>query len=146
MGSINPGTSRWSWSVGAALILAALAALGLATPQESVTVKRVIDGDTMVLESGERLQLIGVDTPHTVHPRKQVEKVGKEASAFTRRMVQGKRVRVEYDPVNASRNRKESASQEGTLAYVFLEDGTLLNWEIIRLGYGFNNVPSSKNT
>ncbi len=37
------------------------------------TVTRVIDGDTLVLNGGERVRLIGVDTPETVHPTKPVE-------------------------------------------------------------------------
>ena len=58
-----------------------------------------------------------------------MEYFGKEASAFTRRMVEGKRVRLEYD-----QTRKDHYGR--TLAYVFLEDGTHLNAEIIKQGYG----------
>jgi len=46
------------------------------------TVTRVVDGDTIILNGGERVRLIGVDTPETVHPNKPVERYGKEASAF----------------------------------------------------------------
>jgi micrococcal nuclease len=100
-------------------------------------VERVIDGDTLVMENGERVRLIGVDTPETKHPNKPVAPLGKVAAAFTRRMVEGKRVRLEFDPANASRAHKDSTQQRRTLAYVVLEDGTLLNAEIIRQGYGF---------
>jgi micrococcal nuclease len=100
-------------------------------------VERVIDGDTLVMENGERVRLIGVDTPETKHPNKPVEHFGKEAAAFTQRMVEGKRVRLEFDPANASRAHKDSTQQRRTLAYVFLEDGRLLNAEIIKQGYGF---------
>ncbi len=90
---------------------------------------RVIDGDTIELDGGERVRLIGVDTPETVDPRRPVQYFGKEASAFTRRMVEGKDVRIEQD--------QESRDQYGrTLAYVYLPDGTFLNAEIIRQGYG----------
>ena len=51
-------------------------------------------------------------------------------------MAQGKRVHLEYDPANAARGHKDNTQQRRTLAYVFLEDGTLLNAEIIRQGYG----------
>jgi micrococcal nuclease len=78
-----------------------------------------------------------VDTPETKHPTKSVEHFGKEAAAFTRRMVEGKRVRLEFDPANAARAHKDNTQQRRTLAYVFLEDGTLLNAEIIKQGYGF---------
>ncbi len=76
-------------------------------------VERVIDGDTLVLEGGERVRLIGVDTPETVHPQKPVEYFGKEASKFTRGMVEGKRVRLEYDE-GTGRNDRYGR----TLAYV----------------------------
>jgi micrococcal nuclease len=62
---------------------------------------------------------------------------GKEAAAFIRRTVEGKRVRLDFDPANASRAHRDSTQQRRTSAYVFLEDGTLLNAEIIRHGYGF---------
>jgi len=32
-----------------------------------------------------------------VHPRKPIEYYGKEASNFTKRIVEGKKVRLEYD-------------------------------------------------
>ena len=48
--------------------------------------KRVVDGDTIVVHLGgrdERVRLIGIDTPETVDPRKPVQCFGKEASAHT---------------------------------------------------------------
>ena len=90
----------------------------------------------MLLGTSERVRLIGVNTPETVHPKKAVEAFGKEASAFTKRMVEGKLVRLEFDPLSSRRNDgKDKYSR--TLAYVFLQDGTHLNAEIIRQGYGF---------
>jgi len=99
------------------------------------TVKRVVDGDTLVLENKERVRLIGVDTPKTKHPREPVEYFGKEATAFTKKMVQGKRVRLEFDQANASIGHKDRYKR--TLSYVFLEDGTFINAEIIKQGYGY---------
>ena len=94
---------------------------------------RVVDGDTIIVEIAgekERVRLIGVDTPETVHPNKPVEHYGKEASAFTKKMVDGEMVRLEYG--------LESRDRYGRLlAYVFLTDGTFLNAEIIKQGYGF---------
>jgi micrococcal nuclease len=90
---------------------------------------RVVDGDTIILDGNEKVRLIGVDTPETVHPSKPVQFFGKEASAFTKRMVEGKNVRLEYD-------WQRSDKYGRTLAYVYLEDGTFLNAEIIKQGYG----------
>ena len=48
--------------------------------------------------------------------------------------MEGKRVRLEFDQANAVRAHKDRYGR--TLPYVFLEDGTLLNAEIIKQGYG----------
>ena len=104
-------------------------------------VTRVIDGDTIVLNGGERVRLICVDTPETVHPQKPVEYFGKEASAFTRRMVEGEKVRLEYEQGPSREDRYGR-----TLAYIYLKDGRLLNLEIIEGGYGhaYTRFPFSK--
>ena len=94
---------------------------------------RVVDGDTIIIEMNgkqERVRLIGVDTPETKHPKKPVEHFGKEASAFTKRMVEGKKVTLEYD-------LEKRDKYDRLLAYVYLEDGTFINAEIIKQGYGF---------
>ena len=64
-----------------------------------------------------------------------MEFFGREATAFTKRLAEGKRVKLEYDQANAHIQHKDKYGR--TLAYVFLKDGTLLNAEIIRQGYGF---------
>jgi micrococcal nuclease len=60
----------------------------------------------------------------------------KEASAFTKPMVEGKLVRLEFDP-GESRSDGKDDRYSRTLAYVFLQNGMHLNAEIIRHGYGF---------
>jgi micrococcal nuclease len=107
-------------------------------------VQRVVDGDTLLLGTGERVRLIGVDTPETKHPNKPVEYFGKEAAAFTKRIAEGKRIRLEYDQANKHLNHADAYGR--TLAYVFLENGTLLNAEIIRQGYGhaYTKYPFSR--
>lgn len=64
---------------------------------EKVLVSRVVDSDTIQLDDGRRVRLIGVDTPETVHPQKGVEPYGKEASNFTHSMLEGREVYLEYD-------------------------------------------------
>ena len=91
---------------------------------------RVIDGDTIELDGGERVRLIGVNTPESVDPRRPVERFGKEASSFTRRLAEGTAVRLELDDETRDRYGR-------TLGYIYLPDDTLLNAEIIRQGYGY---------
>jgi len=50
------------------------------SPPTTFLVTRVIDGDTVELENGERVRYIGIDTPESVDPRKPVECFGKEAA------------------------------------------------------------------
>ena len=92
-------------------------------------VERVVDGDTIVVRGVGRVRLIGVDTPETVSPGRPVEFYGREASAFTKRLLEGRRVRLEYD-------RERTDRYGRTLAYVHLADGTFANAEIVRQGYG----------
>ena len=112
---------------------------------ETGTVVAVIDGDTIDVELSdgvERIRLIGVDTPETVHPWKEVERYGKEASAFTRRLASGKLVRLEPDPDTADRDRYGRL-----LRYVYIiDDGALINAEIIGKGYGhaYTKYPFTK--
>ena len=110
--------------------LSLLLILSLGAQQTWRTCIRVIDGDTIILNGNERVRLIGVDTPETKDPRKPVQYFGKEAYEFTRRLVEGKKVRLEYDW-----QRKDTYRR--TLAYISFEDSTFLNAEIIKQGYGF---------
>lgn len=98
--------------------------------QELLRVERVVDGDTLIVATVGRVRLIGVDTPESVHPRQPVQEFALEAAAFLRRTVNGREVRLEYGFQRHDRYRR-------TLAYVFLADGTFVNEEIIRQGYGF---------
>ena len=91
---------------------------------------RVIDGDTIVLEGNQKIRLVGVDTPELHHPKKPVQYFAKEAKEFTKKMVEGKQIRLEYD-------WQKKDKYDRTLAYVYLMDGTFLNLEIIKQGYGF---------
>jgi micrococcal nuclease len=107
-----------------------LSFLGLSqTPSYRLCI-RVIDGDTIILDGNETIRLIGVDTPETKDPRKLVQYYGQEAYEFTKSQVEGKNVRLEYDQQKIDKYGR-------TLAYVFLEDGTMLNSLIIVRGYGF---------
>ena len=49
------------------------------TDGELTLVERVVDGDTLVISGGDRIRLIGVDTPETYHPTKSVQPFGPEA-------------------------------------------------------------------
>ena len=68
---------------------------------KDLSVKRVVDGDTVVLEKNGyeyKGRLIGVDTPESVHLDKNKNtKEGKIASDFTKERLTGKKVDIEFD-------------------------------------------------
>lgn len=67
---------------------------------EQAHVTRVVDGDTIVVDRGhgqEKVRLILVNTPETVHPNKPVEYYGKEASDFTKAQLTDKEIYLEKD-------------------------------------------------
>lgn len=98
-------------------------------------VTRDIDGDTIDVQMGaqrETVRFLGVDTPETHDPRKPVQCFGLAATAHTKQLVEGKNVRLEPDPEDSDRDKYGRI-----LRYVYLPDGTLLNAELIKDGYGF---------
>lgn len=124
----NPGLSSRSQPVQARAV-------------NSLYVSYTIDGDTIKLSDGEHVRLIGIDTPEsryndkTMRDSKRSKKdintilgMGKLASKFTRGLVQGKPVRLEFDVEKRDRYGR-------LLAYVYLEDGTFVNAKIVEEGY-----------
>ena len=103
-------------------------------------VEKVIDGDTFLC-SGERVRLIGVDTPESSLNRRafkqkefgtpiEVLSLGARAKAFVVRLIPpGTRVRLEFDIERRDRYGR-------LLAYVYLPDGRMLNEVILMNGYG----------
>jgi micrococcal nuclease len=91
-------------------------------------VTHVVDGDTIRI-GDERIRLIGVDTPETRKPGSPVECFGKQATAFTKRLVLGRKVRLELDVEHRDRYGR-------LLAYVTrAKDGLPVNAELVRRGY-----------
>ena len=92
-----------------------------------VIVARVVDGDTIKLESGEVVRYIGIDTPEIVDLRKPVQCYAKEASAKNKELVEGKEVRLEKDV-------SETDKYGRLLRYVWLGD-MLVNEVLVKEGY-----------
>ena len=96
---------------------------------EDALVVRVIDGDTVELENGERVRYLGIDTPETVHPSKPVECYGPEASERNKELVEGKTVRLLQDGPDRD-------GYDRLLRYVFV-DGTFVNGDLVWGGYAY---------
>jgi|SRR5579862_591525 len=124
-------------SAGVVVLLSALAAPTIAAALESARgrVAAVVDGDTIRIDIGAQrtvVRLLGVDAPE-LHDRDDPagapQPLARAAADFTRRRLGGQQVRLEFEPGD----RFDHYGR--TLAYVFLEDGTLFNRELLRQGY-----------
>jgi micrococcal nuclease len=93
---------------------------------------KVVDGDTLEVEvdtGRERVRLLGIDTPETVHPTKPVECFGPEASARMKQLAPpGTELRLERDTELRDRFGR-------LLAYAFLADGTFINRSMVTDGF-----------
>lgn len=98
--------------------------------KELYKVIRVIDGDTLVININnvdEKVRLIGVDTPESVHPDpNRNSECGKIASDFTKSKLEGKMVELELDV-------QERDKYGRVLAYVYL-DGVMFNKTLLSAG------------
>ncbi len=96
-------------------------------------VTKVSDGDTFWVThpSGkvEKIRLIGINSPESrKNGNKNVEYFGKEASAYAKQLLLNKRVKLEFDVQKYDRYKR-------TLAYAYLESGTMINALLVRDGY-----------
>jgi len=108
---------------------------------------RVVDGDTIVVNLNgmqEKVRLIGVDTPESkVNKRayiqeretgknvQEIVELGKMAKEFTAsKLKKGQKVYLEFDVSQRDKYGR-------LLAYVWLDDKTMLNKEIICNGYAY---------
>jgi len=93
-------------------------------------IKKVIDGDTLIIENDEKVRLIGIDAPEIHHPVIPVQRFGQEAADFLKNLVENHKCTLEYEP---DRVRDPYGR---ILAYVYV-NGNLINAEMIRRGYAY---------
>lgn len=96
---------------------------------QKARVLRVIDGDTIELASGQKVRYIGIDTPETVDPRRDLQCFGKEASSYNKTLVEGKEIYLEKDVSQTDRYGR-------LLRYIYLEEnGISINEQLVKEGY-----------
>jgi micrococcal nuclease len=96
---------------------------------DNILVERVVDGDTLKLENGARVRLIGIDTPEmhdsaklardsqrTKQDVSTIKALGRQAYEFTKNLVENKRVRLVFDV-----EKKDKYGR--LLAYVYIDLG-----------------------
>jgi micrococcal nuclease len=111
----------------------------------AATVERVSDGDTVILRFPDgrrkRTRLIGIDAPEsrenaklerdttrTAQDRAAILELGRQATAFVKRLLERQSVEVEQDV-------EKRDKYDRLLAYLWLSDGSMGNVIIVREGY-----------
>ncbi len=92
-----------------------------------VELKRVIDGDTLLLDSGEKVRLIGINTPEVDSRYSKAQPGGEAASKWLRQNLRSPYIWLEYDA-------EQLDKYDRLLAHVFLESGDYLNAMLLEEG------------
>jgi micrococcal nuclease len=96
----------------------------------SVLISYAHDGDTVVLSSGEQVRYLGVDAPEMGRKGAKSDFMALESRAYNLHLVRNARVRLEFDAERLDRHGR-------LLAYVFLENGEMVNLLLVRKGLAF---------
>ena len=92
-----------------------------------VNVAQIYDGDTFKTESGEKVRLLGINTPEIARNDKPGQPFAKQASKELTSLLFGQTVRLEFDS-------DQHDSYGRLLAHVYLRDGTWINAHMIEKG------------
>ncbi len=126
---------RWQRTLLSSLVLALLGGVLLWACTSSQAEKapdrgqvaRVVDGDTLILTGGRKVRLLGIDAPELEKEGQPAHFLAHKARKALTELAQGRAVRLEYDKLRYDHYQR-------LLAYVYLEDGTFLNGELVRQG------------
>lgn len=101
--------------------------------RQSAFVDSVLTGDTVLLKGGKTLKYAGIEcySPESKIPLSRT--YGSQAQAFNNALVGGKKIWIEWGP-------KLRDKQNRLLGYVFTEDGTFVNEELLREGHAKTRI------
>ncbi len=92
-----------------------------------VSLKRVIDGDTLELQSGQVIRLLGINTPEVQSRYRDGEAGGEKAKEWLKETLSQPELFIEYD-------QQQRDKYDRALAHCFLPDGRYLNAMLIEQG------------
>ncbi|MCC5796981.1 MAG: thermonuclease family protein [Methylophaga sp.] len=98
-----------------------------------VTVKRVIDGDTVVLDDDRRVRLLGINTPEIANRYRDAEPGGEAAKQWLEQRLADGVMFIEYDQTQLDQYGR-------LLAYCYNESGEMLNEGLLRDGMAMMTI------
>lgn len=113
--------------IAAVILMGLIAVFHCVKLKDLHEVVKVYDGDTILIEDGRKIRLIGVDAPEVESPYTKEEPYGSASRKHLEGLLSGKKVFI--------RGGEEPRDRFGrTLAYVYADD-VLLNGRMIRDGW-----------
>lgn len=101
--------------------------------KEKVIFDSCVDGDTfhvIINKEKQTIRMLSVDTPESVHTKKEVEYYGKESSEYTcNKLKNAKTIEIEYE-----KNSPKTDRYGRLTVWVFI-DGELFQKELLENGY-----------
>lgn len=96
-------------------------------------IKSVYDGDTIQLEDGRKVRLLGINAPEIQHQGKSAEVGGYEAKKYLIGELYQKKVRLEVGIEKLDKYGR-------TLAHLFTEEKKHINLQLVKAGLAFVNI------
>lgn len=90
-------------------------------------VQKVYDGDTVVLNDGRKVRLLGINTPEVKHRDKMADAGGDEAKEWLKGRLLNKKVRLVTDAETSDKYHR-------TLAHLFTEQKDHVNVQLVEAG------------
>ncbi len=96
-------------------------------------VKKIYDGDTVMLEDGRKIRLLGINTPEVMHKNQNAEAGGETAKRWLTDKLMNQKVRLVTDSERTDKYKR-------TLAHLFTEKKEHINVELVALGLAAVNI------
>ena len=97
------------------------------------TVRKVYDGDTVILQNGLKIRLLSINTPEVEGRYKVAEPGGEEAKRELMEILREQQVRLQMDVEKKDKYKR-------TLAHLFTREGLHVNLEMVKRGLAFVNI------
>lgn len=104
-------------------------------------VKKVYDGDTVLLSNGNKVRFLGINTPEVEGRHKSAQAGGEEAKRWLQKTLKNKKIRLEKDVEKQDKYNR-------LLAHLFTKDKQHINLELVKRGLATVNIhpPNLKYT
>jgi endonuclease YncB( thermonuclease family) len=101
--------------------------VAIKTTQGVYRIKTIYDGDTAVLEDGQKIRLLGINTPEIAHRGNEADAGGNEAKSWLIAKLKDGKVRLETDV-------EKTDSYGRTLGHLFTENNEHINVLLVAAG------------